>query len=74
MHLYPHSEPAPSNPPVEIAATSATVPACQQHACRGRRWRVCGRPGCSGLQVHPKQRGTTPNDSGGRADRRPEES
>lgn len=50
MHPYPHSDPTPPE-----SATRPDPASCGRGGCRSRRWRVCGRPGCSGLQAYPQQ-------------------
>ena len=45
----------PHNPQERVTLVPEENPrrGCQEKACRGRRWRACGRPGCLGRAPYP---------------------
>lgn len=53
MQLDIASETHPSHPPTPYP-DERTPNGCDRRRCRQRRWRVCGRPGCGGLQAYPR--------------------
>ncbi len=44
-----HDPSLPANAPELLAGI-----ACHEPACRGKRWRVCGRPGCLAGRLPPR--------------------